>query len=444
MTPARSPSSNLQAYGILAEKVTDYAVWMLDVNGFLVSWSSGAQQLTGYTAEEMIGQHFAKFYSPEDIESGKPGRVLTEAARSGIVQEVNWCIRKDGSRLWTNVVITAVRDESGNLQGFGEFISDSTERLKLEDDLRRNARQLQDAMTERAGIERELHELSAQLESRVEERTRKLSRTINDLEAASRLKDKFLATLSHELFTPLTSITGWVHMLRTGKLSEAQAQRALEVIDRNLSTQKKLIEDLLNVSRIVSGKLAIDPSPINLVAVIRQTVDSVQPSADARQLHLELELDLHVGTVRLDPVRFQQIVWNLLTNAVKFTPPGGLIQVKLKRSDGQAILSVSDTGEGIPSEFLPYVFDRLRQVEPPRTRPQSGLGLGLSIVRNLVELHGGTVSVSSRGRGQGSTFSVHFPILSASKYPSTKEHPPGDSPFHNLRSSEIVPFRLPR
>jgi signal transduction histidine kinase len=218
----------------------------------------------------------------------------------------------------------------------------------------------------------------------------------------------------------------------------------LEVIDRNLSTQKKLIEDLLNVSRIVSGKLAIDPRPINLVAVIRQTVDSVRPSADARQLHLELELDLHVGTVRLDPVRFQQIVWNLLTNAVKFTPPGGLIQVKLKRSDGQAILSVSDTGEGIPSEFLPYVFDRLRQVEPPRTRPQSGLGLGLSIVRNLVELHGGTVSVSSRGRGQGSTFSVHFPILSASKYPSANEHPPGDSPFHNLRSFEIVPFRLPR
>jgi len=201
-------------------------------------------------------------------------------------------------------------------------------------------------------------------------------------------------------------------MLQRGGLSERQVEHAVDVIDRSLSAQKDLIDDLLNVSRIISGKLTIKPESINPTPIIQETIDSLRPSLETKQLRIEFDFD-RIGNVVLDPVRFQQIVWNLLTNAVKFTPPEGSIRVQLKRGEGKAIFSVSDTGEGIARDFLPYVFDRFRQADSPRDRRQGGLGLGLSIVRHLVELHGGTISVNSRGTGQGSTFSVYIPMSTA-------------------------------
>jgi len=353
-------------YRLLLENLEDYSLCVLDVNGLIVTWNVGAEKLTGYTAEETMGQHFSKLYPIEDLEDDKPGRVLCAVTRHGRVAEEGWRAKKDGSRFWASTVLTALRDESGNLRGFGEIT--------------------------REGKEREL------------------SQSIANLEKANRMKDEFLATVSHELLTPLTSAAGWIKLMRLGKLSPRQVEQAIEVIDRNLTAQRDLVEDLLNVARVLSGKLTINPQPVSLGPIIQQTIDSLQLSIDAKQLSIELDLDSNIDKVKVDPVRFQQIVWNLLTNAVKFTPRGGSIRVQSKRGDAQAMLSVSDTGEGISREFLPYVFDRFRQADSGRPGRQSGLGLGLSIVRHLVELHGGTVSANSRGPGQGSTFSVSIPM----------------------------------
>jgi PAS domain S-box-containing protein len=412
-------------YRLLFPELTDYAISVLDVNGFIVAWNSGAQQLKGYTPEEITGQHFSIFYRPEDIEHDQPPRALAHAAGLGRVEEEGWRLRKDGSRFWANVVIIALRDESGRLRGFGEV-----------------TRQLREALEkEPTVIEYDRLRTPGQLESQVEERTKRLAQTIKHLENANRMKDNVLATVSHELLTPLTAMTGWIKMLRSGELSEPQIERAHEVIDRNLSSQKELINDLLNVSRMVSGKLTVTPQPLDPAPIIQQIIDSVRPSVDAKQLQLEIDLDLDVGAVPLDPVRFQQIISNLLTNAVKFTQVGGLIRVRLKRGERHAILSVSDTGQGIASEFLPYVFDRYRQADSSWSGRHGGLGLGLSIVRHLVELHGGSVSVKSRGPGHGTTFSVLFPMSSISANQLTKRQTAGDFRPHNRRSSEMFLLR---
>jgi PAS domain S-box-containing protein len=409
---AASKPLDFDPYRLLVEQLTDYAIFMLDVNGFILTWSTGGERLTGYTADDIIGRHFSTFYAEEDVRDDKPGRVLIQAAEDERVEHEGWRGRKDGSRFWAHVAITAVRDQSGKLLGFGEVTRDITGRRKADEELRRPTDRLNEQIKEPKFMDDELRDMQADFDFRVEERTRQLSYEIAELEKASRIKDNFLATLSHELLTPLSAMTGWVRMLRDGRLSEAQIQRALEVIDHNLSAQKDLIEDLLNVSGITSGKLTINPQLLNPAPIIQETIESVRPSIDAKQLRLEADLDLHIDAVRLDPVRFQQIIWNLLTNAVKFTPQGGSIQVRLKRGEGQVIISVTDSGEGIAPEFLPYVFDRFRQADASRSRRHAGLGLGLSIVRHLVELHGGTVSVYSRGAGRGSTLSVQMRMSS--------------------------------
>jgi PAS domain S-box-containing protein len=412
MSRSTSRSLKFDALRPLLEEVTECAISILDLDGFILTWNTGAQQLKGYTAEEIIGRHFSKFYTPEDIENDRPGRILIQAVRDGRVEEETWLLRKDGSRFWSNIVITSLHDESGKLRGFGVVARAITGDHKPQQHFRESGRELREAIAEQRLAQRELREMQAQLEVRVEERTRDLSRAISELERANRLKDDFLATVSHELLTPLTAACGWLKMLQSGGLSERQAEHAVDVIDRSLSAQKDLIDDLLNVSRIISGKLTIRPESINPTAIIQETIDSLRPSLETKELRIEFDFD-RIGSVVVDPVRFQQIVRNLLTNAVKFTPREGSLRVQLKRAEDKAIFSVSDTGEGIARDFLPYVFDRFRQADVPRDRRHGGLGLGLSIVRQLVELHGGTVSVNSRGTGQGSTFSVYIPMSTA-------------------------------
>ncbi len=233
-----------------------------------------------------------------------------------------------------------------------------------------------------------------------------------EAEAANRTKDEFLATLSHELRTPLTAILGWTRLLRTSNLEETTAAHALETVERNARAQAQLIEDLLDVSRIITGKLRLEAHPIELLPIIEAAVDAVRPAADARSIQLQTELDPLVGTVSGDPARLQQVVWNLVSNAVKFTGRGGRIVLRLERTDSHAQISISDTGEGIKPEFLPFVFDRFRQADGSTTRMHGGLGLGLAIVRHLVELHGGAVKAESAGENQGATFTVTLPLLS--------------------------------
>ncbi len=232
-----------------------------------------------------------------------------------------------------------------------------------------------------------------------------------EAEQANRTKDEFLAIVSHELRTPLNAIVGWASMLRTGTLDEGRSKRAVEVIDRNARAQAQLIEDILDVSRIVSGNLRLDPRPVHLQQVIEAAVDSVRPMAEAKGIGLRMMSDPNAGPVSGDPDRLQQVVWNLLSNAVKFTPAQGEVSIRLASTDSHAAIVVTDTGQGIAPEFLPHVFDRFRQADGSKTRRHGGLGLGLAIVRNLVELHRGVVSAQSDGEGKGSTFSIRLPCL---------------------------------
>jgi len=232
-----------------------------------------------------------------------------------------------------------------------------------------------------------------------------------EAEAANRIKDEFLATLSHELRTPLTSLLGWASVLREARRDENVLSQGLEAIDRNARVQAQLIDDLLDVSRIVSGKLNLDVRPLDVSSTIRTSINVVRPAAEAKNLTLEYVAQPGVGAICADSARLQQIIWNLLSNAVKFTPQGGKISVQLEQEGSNAKVTVRDTGQGIEAEFLPRVFDRFRQADSSTTRSFGGLGLGLAIVRHLVELHGGTISAESDGPGKGATFYATFPLL---------------------------------
>ncbi|HKH45990.1 MAG TPA: ATP-binding protein [Thermoanaerobaculia bacterium] len=232
-----------------------------------------------------------------------------------------------------------------------------------------------------------------------------------EAEIASRAKDEFLGMLSHELRTPLNAIFGWTRLLTTGGLDDETFARAIETIDRNAKLQARLIDDMLDVSRIISGKLRLDAQPVDLTTVINAAVDTSRPAADAKDLRVHVVLDFGAGYVLGDPVRLQQVIWNLLSNAIKFTPKGGRVQVQLERINSHVEITVSDTGPGIDEEFLPHVFERFRQADSSITRKHGGLGLGLAIVRHLVELHGGTIEASNREDPTGAVFSLTLPVM---------------------------------
>ena len=236
------------------------------------------------------------------------------------------------------------------------------------------------------------------------------ARLYREAQAANRLRDEFLATVSHELRTPLNAILGWAQLLRDGKLDSESSARAFETIVRNAKSQAALIEDILDVSRIITGKLRLDVQPVPLAPVVESSVDAVRPAAYAKDIHLEVSLDPLLGAVRGDHNRLQQIVWNLVSNAIKFTPSGGRIEVRLEQAGSNARIVVSDTGAGIKPEFLPHVFDRFRQGDTAYTRTHGGLGLGLAIVRHLAELHGGTAEAESEGENRGATFTINLPL----------------------------------
>ncbi len=256
--------------------------------------------------------------------------------------------------------------------------------------------------------------------------------SLTEVEAASRLKDEFLATVSHELRNPLAPILTWTQLLRSGSLDAEKSRRALEVIERNVISQSQLIDDLVDVSRVVSGKFRLDVRPIDLMPVIRAAAESQAPASDAKQIRMQLVLDERAGLISGDWERLQQVMWNLISNAIKFTPKGGRVQVLLQRSESHVEIVISDSGVGIPQEFLPHVFEPFRQAVGGSMRRHAGLGLGLSIVRHIVELHGGEISAQSEGSGRGSTFRVKFPLLATAAEGSPPQRHPiaGDQITH--------------
>jgi PAS domain S-box-containing protein len=343
-------------------------------------WSESAERLFGWKAEEVIGKHATDwhFVFAEDVDAveGVSNRQRMGEELRGVQRNRNYT--KDGAILYCEWYNSVLRDEAGNLVSVLSLVLDVTARKLAEE--------------ERANL-------------LVRERDAR-----RQAQEADRLKDEFLATLSHELRTPLTSILGWATLIRTGEVEESNFDRAIETIERNARSQSRLIDDLLDVSRIITGNLRLDISPINLVPVVEGAKDALRPTADAKRITLQTEFDQESCLVKGDPNRLRQVIWNLILNAIKFTPRGGNVTVRLECGEMYGRLTVRDTGEGIAPEFLPYVFDRFRQAEGSVTRKQGGLGLGLAVVRHLVELHGGNVMAESPGIGLGSTFTVDLPL----------------------------------
>jgi PAS domain S-box-containing protein len=348
-------------------------------DGTILRANRAELELLGYTAEEYLGHHISEFHADPEVISDilqrlQAGEVLHE-------YEARLCC-KDGS-------IRHVLIDSSALWESSQFVHTRCFTRDITDKKRNEA-------------EREYL-----LEN--ERRARR------EAEEASRLKDEFLATVSHELRTPLTAILGWVRMLRDGSLDDATAQKALESVDRNVRSQAQLIEDLLDISKIVSGKMHLEVRPVEPASVINSAVEAVKPAAQAKGVGLQLIIDPSVGPVAGDYERLQQVVWNLLSNAVKFTPSGGRVLVRTERVGSTAQLTVTDNGRGIKPDFLPYVFDRFRQADSSITRAFGGMGVGLAIVKSIVEMHGGTVEASSEGEGRGASFTVSLPLASETK-----------------------------
>ena len=375
-----------ERFRLLVEGVIDYAIFMLDVNGYVATWNSGAERIKGYAAERDHRPALLEVLSADARESGWPEHELQVAAEKGRFVDEGWRLRKDGTTFWALVTISALRDSQGKLLGFAKLTRDLTDRRRTEA-LEQAERQREEA-----------------LES---ERSARMS-----AQRATRIKDEFLATLSHELRTPLSAITGWAQILkRSGANAKPEdIARGIDSIDRNAQAQVRLIDDMLDLSRIISGKVRLEMGHVSMAEVVEHAVESVELAARAKDIRLEAELDPAEAMLSGDAGRLQQVVWNLLSNAVKFTPNGGEVRVVLQRLTSHLELSVSDNGIGIPAEFLPHVFDRFSQQDSSTTRDFGGLGLGLAISKQLVELHGGSMRATSRGEGQGATFFVDLPL----------------------------------
>jgi two-component system CheB/CheR fusion protein len=382
ITEQRTASKQLrdseQRLHLLIDSALDYAIFTLDLENRIISWNRGAERLLGWTEQEALGRPGEIIFTPEDRANGVPEQELTQARGEGRAVDERIHQRKNGERFWANGMLMGVYDDDGTLCRFAKIIRDETDRKHAEEQLRRA---LEDAERVRATAER-----------------------------ANRAKDEFISTISHELRTPLNTIRLWARMLGSERLPEQDRVEGIRMIDRSAEAQQHLIDDLLDVSRMSSGQLRLNPRLTRLADAVRGAIESVRPSADGRKVHINADLSDEVGVVRADPERIQQVMWNLISNAVKFTPSGGHIDVSMARQGEQVHIVVKDTGAGISPEFLPHVFERFRQAEVVTTRQHGGLGLGLAIAKQLVELHEGSIKAASEGPGHGATFTVRLPL----------------------------------
>jgi len=341
--------------------------------------SSHVEKMLGYSQKEWLStpNFWLSIVHPDDKERAAREAAAIFASGKGGTSRFRW-LHRDGREIWVEAHSIVVCDESGPM-GMRGVTMDITSAVEAE--------------IERA----ELLERESQARAEAEE--------------ASRLKEEFLATVSHELRTPLNAVVGWSRLLRTGQLDADGVAHAVEVIERNAAAQRQIIEDLLDVSRIITGKLRINTQPIDVLLIVHAAIDAVRPAAEAKQIDIRTHMEAPDSIVRADMERLQQVFWNLLSNAVKFTPAGGVVDVYLERNDSAAEIRIEDSGPGVPVEFLPRIFERFSQADGSSTRKHGGLGLGLAIVRHLVELHGGTVSARNRSDGSGAVLTVRLPAM---------------------------------
>jgi PAS domain S-box-containing protein len=379
---------------LLIDSVRDYAIFILDPEGNVATWNLGARRIKGYADDEIIGKHFSLFYPPEDVTAGKPEHALELAREHGSTEDEGWRVRKDGTRFWANVVITAVHDASGRLRGFAKITRDVTEKMLAEE-------------TRLAMLEQREKWMLA------EDAKRRAEASYHAAQESNRAKDEFLMTLSHELRTPMTAILGWARLLPEMTPGDPIFAEAVASITRSASLQARLIDDILDISRIVAGKLHLADDIVPVQRLVHDAIDAVRAPAKEREIAITTDFGNGVDSIVGDSSRLHQILLNLLTNAVKFTPQGGRIEILARSADGNIEIAVRDNGEGIAPEFLERIFEPFRQAENPRIRVHGGLGLGLSIVRRLAEAHGGTVTAYSEGRGKGATFTLTLPVKPA-------------------------------
>src|SRR5262245_21515156 len=379
----------------------DDAIVSKTLDGVITSWNRAAEAMFGWTAAEAVGQRITLIIPrerwPEEDE------VLARIRRGESIEHFDTVrVTKSGQRVDVSLTVSPVRDSRGRIMGASKIARDVSDRKRAE--------------AERAAL------LQAAQQAREE------------AEELNRSKDQFLAVLSHELRTPLNAIFGWARMLQSADMDEGTSRRAIEAILRNATSQVQLVEDLLDVSRIITGKMRLDVQPLDLKSVIESALDAVQPAASAKGLRIATVLDPNAGPVVGAADRLRQVVWNLLINAIKFTPREGHIQVYLRKVDSHVEIQVTDDGEGIRPEVLSYIFDRFRPGDSTTTRPHGGLGLGLALVRHLVDLHGGRVRAASDGPGRGATFVVELPIaIFTASQQQTQTAEAGTPPLHSVR-----------
>lgn len=381
-----------ERFRLLVQGVKEYAIFMLDPDGRVSTWNTGAERIKGYRAGEIIGVHFSRFFPSEDLAEDKPALELATAIRQGEVEGEGWRVRKDGSRFWANTVLTALRDASGRLRGFAKVTRDMSDRKRLE-----------------------------------------------ALEDAGRHTRHFLAMLAHELRNPLAPIRNAVGVMRTRDLCDEDLRASRDIVERQVEHLSRLVDDLFDVSRITSGKIVLQKSAIDMATALTHAAECIRPFIDARNQTLEIDLPQEPIRVQGDLTRLAQVVQNLLHNSAKYTPPGGRIVLTLGREGDTAVVRVRDNGIGIATHLLPKIFDLFMQAERPVDRSDGGLGIGLTLVRQLIELHGGSVDAASEGPGRGAEFTVRLACMRPEDPLPT---PPGDTAVTSEAQSPSAPRRI--
>jgi PAS domain S-box-containing protein len=409
-----------ERFRLMVAAVQDYAIFMLDPQGYISTWNIGAERIKGYSADEIIGQHFSRFYPQEAIDRQWPKVQLQRAEQLGHVEDEGWRVRKDGSRFWADVVITALRDEKGHLYGFAKVTRDLTERRASEEAIRRANIELERRIADRTA---ELLAANKSLHSEIEERGRleaELHDRVAELATEAQHKNDFLAMLAHELRNPLAPIRNALHLLKLPGADPATTRQARGMMERQLQHLVRLVDDLLDVSRLMRDRIELRLESVELASIIARAIETAQPAIDAHGHELVVSLPNEPVTLEGDVVRLAQVFSNLLNNAAKFTPTVGRIWLSAETNDGQVNVRVRDSGAGIAPELLPRIFDLFVQADRSLARSQGGLGVGLTVVKRLVEMHGGSVVARSAGAGQGSEFSVRLPVVAKARMPAAR------------------------
>jgi PAS domain S-box-containing protein len=370
-----------ERFDLLVADVREYAVFVVTTAGIIMCWNPGAERLLGYQSNEVVGQHFSRFFSAEDIRNGQPEHELKASLAEGQTDSARWHVRKDGTRFWCRSTITPLFDENKQVRSFARVMHDLTD-------------------TEAQAVQKKRSE---------------------DLTETNRSREEFMALLSHELRNPLSPILNALAILRSIKTDDPIVQQAGSIIERQIGQMVRLVDDLLDVSRITKGKLQLNKEPVELRVIVNRATESARPLIEARKHEFSVILPMTSIWIDGDAARLEQVFVNLLHNAANYTNPGGLIRVVVKQDGDEAVVLVQDNGVGIAADTLPHIFEMFRQINANNmNRSHAGLGIGLALVGSVVEMHGGRVQAHSAGLGKGSEFTVRLPVVAHSPVRATE------------------------